>query len=218
MEVWQLEDSIDGIIFDFDGVIVDTFEMSRAMINQLSLKYGSGKQWTPEEYARVFVKNPWIAFEEQGLRVLSDPRIPQEYHELQAEAYKAHPPRIFDGITEVICTLEAYHRLFIESSNYESRITNYLHQHRLDGAFVSIVGAEYVRSKEKRLCKLKELNREKNFIYITDTSGEIAEAKKVGIPAIGVTWGYHSKDLLLPAEPVRIVTQPAQLLQIFQNK
>jgi phosphoglycolate phosphatase len=46
---------------------------------------------------------------------------------------------------------------------------------------------------------------------ITDTSGDILEARMAGVDSIGVSWGFHSTEMLSYAEPAAIVSSPHDL-------
>ena len=48
-------------------------------------------------------------------------------------------------------------------------------------------------------------------VMIGDTTFDMEMAKNAGVPAIGVTWGHHLKDELLPFEPKVIVDEFADL-------
>ena len=48
-------------------------------------------------------------------------------------------------------------------------------------------------------------------VFITDTLGDMREAKAAGVGAIGVSWGFHSRETLSKDEPLRIVESPQDM-------
>ena len=48
--------------------------------------------------------------------------------------------------------------------------------------------------------------------FIGDTTGDIREAKAVGIKTIAVTWGWHSREKLAAVEPDYLIDRPEELL------
>lgn len=53
-------------------------------------------------------------------------------------------------------------------------------------------------------------------IFVTDTVGDINEAKKLNIDAIGVTWGLHSREILEEAKPLAIIDTIEELDVLIQ--
>ncbi len=54
-------------------------------------------------------------------------------------------------------------------------------------------------------------------IFVTDTTGDIIEARKINLRTITVTWGYHNKELLESEYPFCIVDTPDELLKAIVN-
>ncbi len=48
-------------------------------------------------------------------------------------------------------------------------------------------------------------------IFVTDTLGDMREAKAADVGAIGVAWGFHSRETLAKGEPFRIVERPEEI-------
>jgi phosphoglycolate phosphatase len=53
--------------------------------------------------------------------------------------------------------------------------------------------------------------------YVTDTAIDINDCKALGIPVIGVTWGYDGRATLEAAGPTAIAETPAQLLDLVDH-
>jgi phosphoglycolate phosphatase-like HAD superfamily hydrolase len=50
-------------------------------------------------------------------------------------------------------------------------------------------------------------------MYIGDEFRDMAAARKAGVQAVAVTWGYHAESLLRQTEPNVVVNQPSELLE-----
>ena len=51
-----------------------------------------------------------------------------------------------------------------------------------------------------------------DVVLVTDTAGDVAEAREVGIRAIGVAWGMHAEQQLLSAGAERVALWPQELV------
>ena len=75
------------------------------------------------------------------------------------------------------------------------------------GLFAQILGVETHESKVEKFKILMEHNgiTSENAVFITDTLGDIIEARKVGIKTIAETFGFHDRERLAQGEPFTIV-------------
>ena len=54
-------------------------------------------------------------------------------------------------------------------------------------------------------------------IYVTDTAVDITDCKALGIPVIGVAWGYDGRAALEAAKPTAIAETPSLLLPLINH-
>ena len=54
-------------------------------------------------------------------------------------------------------------------------------------------------------------------VFITDTLGDMREAKEHAVGTIGVSWGFHPHATLEKGIPFRIVDQPSELPDAIQE-
>ena len=52
-------------------------------------------------------------------------------------------------------------------------------------------------------------------IFISDTAGDILEAKKAGVPTVAVTWGYHPIETLEKVKPDHIANNIEELKELL---
>jgi len=85
--------------------------------------------------------------------------------------------------------------------------------------FSDVLGAELFISKTGRIRKLLEKYNisPQDVVYITDTLGDILEAKNCGIKSIAVTWGLDDRKTLGKGDPKVIVDDPRKLISAIGN-
>ena len=201
------------LLFDFDGVLVDTFSSTYA-ISLLS------RPWlSPEEYRDLFMGNIYQEIESQD-KTETRPIIPQtneEYFEKYFELSKKIG--VISEMRDVVKTLSTTHHLSIISSSYSYIIEEMLEREKMRHHFSEILGADVEMDKSKKIQMVFDsygANAESS-IFITDTVGDVKEARKVGVEAIAVTWGNHGIDRLATENPCAIVHSPDELLRLIQT-
>lgn len=194
------------ILFDFDGVIADSFqpsfEVSKIICPSL----------TEDIYREGFEGNinDWEKSE----------NIHTEECRHDIDFFKEYIPRmkkevqIVPGIREAITELEKKHTLIVISSTITSPIREFLEDHGLPNHFTQIMGNDVHKSKvEKIKMVFKNYNiGSDDCVFITDTLGDMREASCKNVGAIGVTWGFHDSKRLLLGKPFRLVEKPNDLL------
>lgn len=176
------------VLFDFDGVIVDSFEISY----QLGL--ADNPTWTKEQQKNLFDGN---LYEEIGkLKESGFVGNDEEFFKKFTPLLMELPP--VEGMAHTINELAKNYQLVVVSSTISSPIQGYLDMHKLDRHFDWIMGGDVHKSKvEKIRMILREYNvQPEDCIFITDTLGDMREAAKCNVQAIGVTWGFHERERL----------------------
>lgn len=54
-------------------------------------------------------------------------------------------------------------------------------------------------------------------IFITDTLGDIKEARVAGVDSIAVSWGYHSLATLELGNPLAVADKPSELPNLVRT-
>src|SRR6266567_670182 len=116
------------IIFDFDGVIHDTFELAHAVYNE-----AYGINISADKFKDFFNGNVFESWEESG-------RDDEKFFELQKEAFLLL--KIDENIKQNLKKLSEKYSLFIVSSNQESNLNTYFQNNGFLHIFKEILGAE----------------------------------------------------------------------------
>lgn len=199
-----MQDDRRFVFFDFDGVIADT----------LHVAFGTGKKICPamseEDHRRKFEGNvnDWF---ESGFGHSDACRHDLDWWELYLPEFeKAHP---FPGSIRAVQDIAEKYRLAIISSTVSSPIMEFLKKYDAAHYFEDIFGNDVHPSKVEKMNMLFQrysLSPE-HCVFVTDTLGDMREAQRVNVGAIGVSWGFHEKERLQKGNPFTIVDHPQEL-------
>lgn len=187
------------IIFDFDGVIADSlniaFEVNKLSKPSLTLeRYRAGYNGNINEVQyKDKVVNKINFFKEYGERFADLGIDPEKKNFIQKLAQEF--------------------QLFIISSTTGDIIREYLKRHDIFDCFTDIFGNEIDTSKVKKFHMLfNQYNiKADDVIFITDSSGDVDEAKEAGVRTIvGILGGYQNEEILEKSTPTTILSNFSQ--------
>ncbi len=193
------------VIFDFDGVLADTGDVNFA------ISKGLHPEITNEDFAAHHDGNvyesPRIPFNEDTKR--------QYFVEYKNQLSESHLAAALSPVRELALS----HQLYIVSSTSEDPIRSVLKSAGIESLFVRVMGYETHSSKVEKFGMLMREHgvTPENSIFVTDTLGDVKEAKKVGIRAIAETFGFHDRSRLAQGEPYTIVDTWAEILQEIEK-
>lgn len=193
------------VIFDFDGVLVDT------LFIVYSINKDADTTLTIEQFKNSF---------ESSYKVLKEDGS-SSYHPRFNELYKNQTrdlviPEVFKN---TIKKLSEFFYLVIVSSTDSSLIETILKRENVFLYFNKILGSNINANKMTKIKNLLDeynLNSD-NAVFITDTSGDIKEGLKCNVRSIAVTWGFHDRETLEKANPIVIIDDPRDLLDVIKN-
>ncbi|HBB49542.1 TPA: hypothetical protein DEQ22_01975 [Candidatus Nomurabacteria bacterium] len=191
------------VIFDFDGVLVNTNELSY-QIHKIKNKDLTWKSY--QEYSNGNFHEGYEKAVKEGKHLPADDFYGE--YEKGLNALTMH-----DALHNLILSLVKNYRLVVVSSTNSSYIKDFLAKENLSEYFTDILGADVHRSKVfkiKTILKKYKLSPEES-VFITDTLGDIKEAKECNVESIGVSWGLHEKKNLLKENPFVVVDIPEEL-------
>lgn len=192
------------IIFDFDGVIINEYEKHYKL---------SKKQFTnltEEEFKKFFEGN--VHEERKKLKERNTG------YDLKS-SFNNHKKTITikPEIKHLLEKLSKNYKLGIISSAMESGADQCLKNSNLENLFSFNYGYETNPSKVEKFKKvLNKYNiKPDECIFITDTLGDILEAKKVRIKSIAINSGYHEKERLKKGNPWETISNLKELESIL---
>ncbi len=182
------------LIADFDGVIGDTFQMNWAITRSLHPEVAEASYRIDHHMGNVF-EAPVVPF---------TPQTSEMYWRLYNEQLAVS--HISVALPALSC-LANYFRLHIVTSNCEVAIARVLREAAVHNLFGHILGRQAHASKVEKFKLLADVDDFdlEDAIFVTDTLGDLKEAAKVGLPAVAVTFGYHTREILATGNPRAIV-------------
>ncbi len=200
--------NIKAIIFDFDGVLCDTFDFHKNKISEIS-----GHQLEESELKDIHKGNIFCSSLEKIKGI--------DWEEYRNFIYREQVEFVIDKKTiNVIKKLSSKYKLYIISSGGEKNIKDCFKKNKIIHYFGDVFGFESDKLKVKKFkLLLKKYSFKKDeCLFVTDTLGDIKEANRVGIKTIAVDFGYHNKKTLCKGNPIEIISNIEKLLLIINNK
>lgn len=208
-------------IFDFDGTLVDSAPGIVQVMEQVAKEYDlpleSAEKW------KTLIGVPLVS----QLEIIC-PERPSEFHlevvERYREIYDVNsialcPP--FPGLFVMLETLRLKGILTtIASSKRREIVEPVLDHHSIAGHFHLVLGHQDV-SKHKPDPELVHYTLQHTgvlpheAVVIGDSRFDLDMARNAGVDAIGVTTGVHTRDELAQSEPMSIVENLEQALELI---
>jgi phosphoglycolate phosphatase len=193
-----------AVIFDFDGVLADTYDFNKRMTKEVGHDV-SHEIFKAHHDGNVFEK-PKIQFTDESAGNFFN--------------------KYFDGIDTIkpffdlndINELHSKYSLYIISSTKEASIKKFLKFNNVS-LFEEVLGRDFHKSKVEKfkyLLKEKSLTT-KDCIFVTDTLGDILEANQLGIKTIAVDYGFHDKERLEKGNPFKIVSSFKDIIKVIES-
>lgn len=198
------------ILFDFDGVIVDSFETAFKVNRIVRFKLNH----TRDDFRKYFEGNLF----ERCSKMDKDEKISAVLFS------KFYIPKLLrlpaiKGIVAVLRTLNKQYKLIIISSTISAPIREWLNKHNLMHYFTEIMGADVHKSKVEKIkmvFKKYKVGAEQ-CVFITDTLGDLLEAKEAKIKSFAVLYGFHDEKTLRKGNPIDLIKNPKDILFKVQN-
>lgn len=212
-----------AVIFDLDGTLLNTLGDLRAATNH-ALEVRGLPPHSMEEI-RQFIGN--------GIRLLICRAMPEGTPEAEIDAalddfkayYAAHihdRTVPYDGIPQLLTALRKrgikVAVLYNKIDSASQQLIEYFFPGKTDVVFGEHVGVP--RKPDPTSCRMvmQQLGvQPEQVLYVGDSGTDMQTAKNAGLYAVGVTWGFRSKEVLLEYGADVLVHRPEQILQILDS-
>jgi len=199
--------AMKALLFDFDGVIAYTFELCYEINKKLNPVI------TREEYRNKFLGN---------INDYKPKKCEKEKSEFDFFAH--YTPKLLElkinmDMKNSILELSKSYSLFIISSTNTDPIRKFLKQNQIEHCFKEIYGNDVHKSKIEKIKMVLEkyLLTPSECLFITDTVGDIKEARTCDINSVAVSWGFHSHKTLEQANPLTVVDTISELIGAIKS-
>lgn len=209
------------VIFDLDGTLLNTLDDLRDSLNEILIQ--KGYKTRSIEEVRRFVGN--------GVRSLVRLSVPAQCSDdevtLIMEEFKEHynnnmqnKTRPYNGIMELLLDLYRYnYKIAIVSNKFDTAVKSLSRTYF--GNLIPVAIGETLEIKRKPApdsiyTAIKELGSDlSNTVLVGDSETDVQTAKNAGIPCIGVTWGFRTREVLRSAGADYLIDTPKELLTLI---
>lgn len=197
-----MRNGIKLIIFDFDGVLADSFDTFYPLIRD-AMKH-IGLLLTPGQYRDFFIGNVHQGFKD----FIKNENKYAAFLEFRSSNYdkyyydERHKAKLFPETLNFLRKIGKNYILTIASSGRTNNIIGLLKQSGIRNLF-SLIIADSANSKAGIIKEILDKfdAKSKETIMVTDTAGDLTAAKKMGLKTAAVTWGFHSAKILKSKKP-----------------
>lgn len=196
------------VMFDYDGVIVDSLEVFTSRFTQACRENGFSGVHSAQDVLSLFDGNVYETMMSRGVDESTIDKILKQYEVLQDK--QMVDLQLFKGIGDALERISEKHQVYVITSNLSSATIQILAQNGIH-CFNDVIGAEKEKSKIKKIRNTMSLYPGIPAYYVGDTKGDMIEGKNAGAQTIGVTWGWHTSQKIEEGFPDYLVRTPEEL-------
>ena len=206
------------ILFDYDGVIVDSMLLNLEVVSSVLEKLGY-YDFPTIEFCR---DAECISFEAWARKIgVREDQLPEYIRGIHEGVVLGAPNLLlFDGMRELLRSLSEQYVLGVITASTSEAARKFFNHHGIDNCFSYVVGGEEGGSKSVKISKIVEETESQveSVFYVGDAGTDVQQGKLAGVKTIAVTWGFQGKSRLDREKPDFIVDSVSELAQIFQLK
>lgn len=220
---------VRAVVFDLDGTLVQTRIASWEVFEPISRRHGLGVD-TPAQYFELFRGNVFTS-----IRALcsTDEQARAAAADFLSALRADYAPPLVPGMHAVVRRLASECTLAVMSSNAMEVLRRVLVDNELAYCFAHVFGGDVAPDKRAALrafladagsgygrrCSADydeageaERPDPSTTVLVTDTAGDVRDAREVGVRVVGVTWGMHSARELTEAGAEFVALWPQEVL------
>jgi len=205
------------IHFDYDGVIVDSFDQLLAAAQKAVAASAVGRAPTREDFETIEDLTAAGIAAKLGI-----PKSDMRLYAARLHAALAgddYAPPLFSDVPAMLRTLAQRHTIVIITSNLAHLVQQGLRGAQLEGCISLILDGLQPGTKSEKIQRAltKFAARPQESFMIGDTRSDIRHGKAAGVRTVAVTWGYQKRHTLEQEEPEFLVDSPNELLSLIQQ-
>lgn len=205
----------ETVLFDLDGTISDTSAGIILCLTETFKKFGTD----PNKYNLFdFIGPPLVT---TCALIAGDGHNPDEVLGYFRNLYKDHiyDNRLYDGITQLLVELrQKGYKTGVATSKYQPMAVKVLEKLGVLEYFDFVYGALENRGEKHEVLNAifdDEKAQKSTTVLIGDTIYDMKGAQKVGIDAIGVTYGFGKREDLEKYSPIAICESAEEVKKLF---
>ncbi|HOV72561.1 MAG TPA: HAD family hydrolase [Candidatus Hydrogenedentes bacterium] len=196
------------LLFDFDGVIADSLEIYHAAYTAVCTEMGYKRINSREVFLKMLEGNPFRQLLWSGFPLFRLRRIAHTFEPRIREAQQRIRP--FETMPAIVTDLAGKFPLYIVTSNTSDAVEQFLERHDIRHVR-GVLGSDVDTSKTRKIRRVAKLHPHARLHFVSDTKGDLLEARRAKADPIAVLWGYHAAETLAQAKPSFMAESPAQL-------
>lgn len=198
------------IMFDFDGVIADTFDYFVLDFVAACNQYG----FTIQGKRDINILLEDNLYEAMGKRGMDQETIDRILTLFKDKAENHVDIKMFEGIDRALRQISEQNQIFVITSNVSALVAKALKANGMDYV-LEVLGADVDKSKVAKIKTLMGRFPGMDAYYVGDTSGDIIEGRLAGARTVGAAWGWHGRERLAQSSPDFLVESPGQLAELL---
>lgn len=211
----------DTIIFDLDGTLLNTLDDLRDSLNDILVSKGYPERSIEE--VKQFVGNGVKNLVTRALPdTCEEAEVLQILHEFK-EHYKSNmqnKTRPYHGIMELLLDLNRFnYKIAIVSNKFDAAVKDLVRTYFGNMIPVAIGESADVKRKpapDSIFEAVRLLGAQlSSTVLVGDSETDVRTAKNAGIPCIGVTWGFRSREVLRNEGADYLIDTPKELLTLI---
>ena len=214
-----MSEEIKCAVFDLDGTLVNTIDDLKTACDIVLKEYGRNYNWSEADYKR-FVGNGLKKLVERAFdHTLGEAELEAAFGKVSKiyNAIKLDHAHAYSGVKEQLMLLkEKGIKLAVVTNKPDNAAKDMVYKIFGENTFDFISGAvegtpnkphpaSTFRALEALGCKPEEA------IFFGDSNVDMQTAKNAGIKAIGVLWGFRSREELEKEEPFGIIERTEEI-------
>ena len=189
------------VVFDLDGTLVDSTQVLRASHDEAFESVGLER---PSDEAILELIGLPLRHIMETLAPDQDPEVMSEAYSRAYVRFAPECERLFDGMTEL---LSRPFRAAVATGKSQRGADRVVRQFGLEDRFEVVLGGDSVPRPKPNPDLLEAIMEAtgtgpREIVMIGDTTFDLEMAQAAGTRAIGVSWGHHATERLMPLGPV----------------
>lgn len=207
---------IAGVLFDWDGTLVDSYHADSAAY--LAMFRDMGIPWGLPDLARHYSPNWYHVYRAAKL---PEARWNDADRSWRAH-YAKHSPQLIPGAREVLEAVRRHHRIGLVTSGDRDRVTRQLRDFRLTRIFRARVCGGDTRMKKPHPAPLRKALRCMSLrasacVYVGDSPEDLQMARSAGARAIAVLGPFPTEQRLRAAKPEYLLESIRELPELLEK-
>ncbi len=205
------------ILFDFDGVLVDSIEIFSEAVNIAGRKLEQPVRFNSDDLRSI----RRMSIPEIVAAANVDPKLSKKFvAEIDRALYsRSNQIRLFPRIGRVVERMRKLGTLGVVSATSRQVITQVLNREGIRQYFDDIVGGDMPGTKSEKIQTIirKNESSESQSCMIGDTVSDMEQGQAAGVVTIAVSWGWHAIEWIRNTQPDYEAHHPEDLIDIVKE-